>query len=73
LALYPRGTAAAHPRAVAERNVAAWRGTQEKWAGEVKADPDIGGPRLTVSVAAAACAIEWPFNDACASPFDAGV
>ena len=31
----------------------------EKWAGEVKADPDIGGPRLSASVAAASRAIEW--------------
>jgi hypothetical protein len=49
----------ARANAAAERNVAAWRDTQEKWAGEVKADPDIGGPRFPASVAAASRAIEW--------------
>ena len=49
----------ARATAAADRNVAAWRDTQEKWAGEVKADPDIGGPRLSASVAAASRAIEW--------------
>jgi len=49
----------ARANAAAERNVTAWHDTQEKWAGEVKADPDIGGPRLTASVAAASRAIEW--------------
>ena len=49
----------ARANAAAERNVAAWRDTQERWVGEVKADPDIGGPRFPASVAAASRAMEW--------------
>lgn len=43
----------------AEASVKLWRDTQENWVKEVKADPDIGGPKFDASVALAARAIDF--------------
>lgn len=45
-------------QAAAQRGVQAFVDLQNRWVSEIKADPDIGGPRLTASLAAAARAID---------------
>lgn len=50
--------AVSREQAAAQRGVQAFADLQNKWVSEIKADPDIGGPRLTASLAAAARAID---------------
>jgi hypothetical protein len=45
-------------QAALQRGVQAFSDLQTKWTGEIKADPDIGGDRLTASLASAARAID---------------
>lgn len=46
--------AMAREQAVHRRNAQAFNDLQEKWTGEIKSDPDIGGDRLAASLVAAA-------------------
>ncbi|MBV8191106.1 MAG: hypothetical protein JO339_27960, partial [Alphaproteobacteria bacterium] len=50
--------AAEREKATAQKGVEAFRELQNKWTGEVKADPEIGGTRLEASLAHAARAID---------------
>lgn len=45
-------------QAAHRRGVQAFQDLQNKWAGEIKADPDIGGDRLAASLSSAARAID---------------
>jgi hypothetical protein len=50
--------AVSREQAAARRGVQAFVDLQNKWTGEVKADPEIGGDKLTASLAAAGRAID---------------
>ncbi len=45
-------------QAASQRNMQAFTDLQNKWTGEIKADPEIGGDRLAAGLAAAAHAID---------------
>lgn len=50
--------AVSREQAAAQRGVQAFVDLQQRWVSEIKVDPDIGGPRLTASLAAASRAID---------------